>query len=459
MDYANEKEEVTLKSVLASTAITVLKLIVGVVTGSIGILSEAAHSGIDLVATILTFFAVRIGDKPADKRHPFGHGKIESVSALVETGLLFATSGLVIFEAGKKIISGSFNLEVAWYSFAVMGISIVVDYFRSSALGRVAKETGSQAMKADALNFRADMFSSSVVIIGLIFASLGLPIADAIASVGVSIFIVLAGWRLLRQTIDILVDTAPEGLEENIIEITKKIPEVIDVVQVRVRPVGNKIFTDMTIHVSRKYPMGKIQEIRERIIKKIENSIPEVDLNLNIIPLNLDDETIADQIRLVGNNYSLAVHDISIHNHNQKRYISFDVEIESSTPYGKAHRTIQKLETALIKEIGGSPEILIHIEPQFNESEIVEKSTPKELEKAEKAIRTASAQIKCLTGIHNVDIVKYKNKLHITLHCYVDENLSLERVHQANSKLDHSIRKLYPLIEKVTVHSEPKTGK
>lgn len=456
MTSVNEKEEVTLKSVFASATITILKLIIGLVTGSIGILSEAAHSAIDLVATIITFFAVRIGDKPADKKHHFGHGKIESVSALVETGLLFATSGLVIYEASKKIILGSHSVEIAWYSFAVMAISIIVDLVRSNALERVARETGSQAMKADALNFRADMFSSSIVILGLFLALLGLPIADAIASIGVSIFIILAAWRMLRQTVDILVDTAPEGIEEKIIEITKKIPEVIDVVQVRVRLVGNTIFTDMTIHISRKHPLSKVKEVKENILEKIEKSIPGIDLSLNVVPLNMDDETIVDQIRITGNNLSLAVHDISIHNHNQKRYISFDVEVDSKTPLGKAHKEVHRLEEILKKEIGGETEITAHIEPQYDEREIVEKPTQVESEKAEKAIKNAAMKIKSLTGVHDINITKHNKKLHITLHCYADENMPLEQVHRATSQLDKSIRQIYPLVERVTIHTEPK---
>ncbi len=456
MTYENEKEKVTLQSVFTSAAITILKLIVGIVTGSIAMLSEATHSGIDLVSTVLTFYAVRIGDKPADKEHQFGHGKVESVSALIETGLLFATSGLVLFEALKNIILGSHHVQVAWYSFVIMGISIIVDYFRSRALGVVAEETGSQAMKADALNFRSDMYSSSFVIVGLILVSLGLPIADALASIGISIFIIFAALRLLKQTFDILVDTAPEGLEENIIELTKKIPEVVDVVQARVRPVGNTIFADMTVHVSRKHSLDKIREIKELIVKRIEKSIPEIDLNLNIVPLNLDDETIVDQIRIAGQNHSLTVHDISIHNRKDKRYISFDVEIESKTPLGKAHNEVQKLENVLVREIGGSPEILIHIEPLYEERQIIEKPTPEELKKVEGAIKTASTQIKSLTGIHDVDVAKHHNKLIVTLHCYADENMTLELAHRANSELDRSIRRIYPLVERVTIHTEPR---
>lgn len=456
MDSSNEKEKVTLSSVVASAIVTALKLVVGIFTGSIGILSEAAHSAIDLVAAIITFFAVRIGDRPADERHHYGYGKVESVSALIETGFLFTTSGFVIYEATRKILLGENTVQVAWYSFAVMVISIIVDYARSTALSKVAQKTGSQAMKADALNFRADMFSSAVVIIGLLFTAAGWLLADAVASICVSIFILIAAWRLWRQTVDILIDAAPEGVEKEIIEIAKKIPEVIDVVQVRVRPVGNTIFADMTVHISRKYPLEKVHDIKQKITKKVRGAIEDIDLNIDTIPLGSDDETIVEKIKIAGNNNDLAVHDVSIHSKNDKKFISFDVEVDSKLPLGDAHAKVQKLENYLKKEVGEKSEIVVHIEPQYGERDIAEKPSQDEITRTKQAIELASSRMKSLTNIHNINIVKHQNVLHVTMHCSADKDMPLEDVHQATAALDRAVRHLYPLIERVTIHTDPK---
>lgn len=456
MKEAKEKEDVTRGSVVASAVLVVLKLAVGVITGSIAIISEAAHSSIDLVATILTFFAVRIGGKPADKRHHFGHGKIESVTALIETGLLMATSFLVVYEAVRKIITGSHIFEITWYSFAVMALSIIIDFLRSRALGRVAKETGSQAMQADALNFQSDMYSSLVVIIGLILARFGWPIADALASIAVSIMIAIAAWRLARQTIDVLIDAAPEGVEEEIIKIVKTVPEVIDIQKIRVRPAGNLVFVDMTIHVSRRYTLDQIQQIKEKVSQEISEQIPEIDLNLSAVPLTMSDETTIEQIRLAGQNHSLAVHDISIHHHGEKRFISFDVEIEAKTSLGKAYRKVRQLESHLCQEIGGETEIVIHMEPQYDERKIVEEPSQKEIDLLKKAIEKAAAGVKELSNIHQIEATKHQGKLHVTLHCYAEAELPLERVHWATSKLDKLARQNCQLIKRVTIHTEPK---
>jgi len=195
INHSNEKKSVALSSVFASLLLTITKFVVGILTGSIGIISEAAHSALDLAAAIMTYFAVKIGDKPADESHPYGHGKVESVSALGETGLLFITSIWIVYEAVHRLFLKNVEIDVTWYAFAVIILSIVVDYSRSRALKKVADKTQSQALEADALHFSSDIWSSAVVLIGLIFVSFGIKGADAIAAMGVAVFVIIAGYR------------------------------------------------------------------------------------------------------------------------------------------------------------------------------------------------------------------------------------------------------------------------
>ena len=191
-----------------------MKLVVGIMTGSIGIISEAAHSALDFGAAALTLFAVRMSDKPADRKHHYGHAKVESVSALIETGLLVITSAWIIFASAERLMSGKTEIEVTWYAIAIMVISIVVDFSRSRALKKVARETNSQALEADALHFSSDILSSAVVLIGLIFVSFGITWADSIAGIAVALLVAGAAFRLGKTTIDILIDAAPEGLAD-----------------------------------------------------------------------------------------------------------------------------------------------------------------------------------------------------------------------------------------------------
>lgn len=282
----NKKQSVALSSVFASLILTLLKLIVGLLTGSMGILSEAAHSLLDLGAATLTFFAVRVGDKEADEDHHFGHQKIESVSALIETGLLFLTSAWIIYEAIKRLTAGKVEVEVTWYAFAVVIFSIIVDFSRSRSLKKVAKETKSQALEADALHFSSDILSSLTVMIGLIFVLLGVTKADAIAALGVSIFVLHAGYSLGKRTIDILVDKVPDGLAKKVENIIKNVEGVLSIKRIRIRPAGITIFIDATITVSSKLSVSRAHDIADEIESKIKSLIPEADLTIHCEPHN-----------------------------------------------------------------------------------------------------------------------------------------------------------------------------
>src|SRR5262245_10378155 len=218
------KERVALSSIAASAGLTIAKAVVGWLSGSLGILSEAGHSLVDLGATALTYFAVKISGKPADEVHQYGHGKMESVAALAETALLFLLSGVVIWEAGKRLLGETGHaVEATIAAFAVIIVSIVVDFFRARLLSRVAHETASEALEADALHFSSDMWSSLAVLAGLGGVALGYQWADSAAAVVVAVFVCIAGWRLGRRTIDTLTDTAPAGSAQTVTRAASKV--------------------------------------------------------------------------------------------------------------------------------------------------------------------------------------------------------------------------------------------
>ena len=224
------KEKVALTSMAASAGLTIAKAVVGLLTGSLAILSEAGHSLIDFIATVMTYFAVRISGKPADAEHHYGHGKVESISALAETALLFVLSGVVIWEAVRRLIAHEGHaVEATLVAFAVIVTSVFVDFFRARALSKVARETSSEALEADALHFSSDMYSSLAVLAGLGGVALGLPWADSAAAIVVALFVLLAGWRLGRRNVATLTDTAPPGAAESITTAADSIPGVISI--------------------------------------------------------------------------------------------------------------------------------------------------------------------------------------------------------------------------------------
>ena len=258
-----DKRSAALSSVIAAVGLTTFKLIVGLLTNSLGILAEAAHSGLDLVAAAMTYFAVRVSDKPADKEHPFGHGKIENLSALFETLLLLATSGWIIYEAIQRLFFLNVKVEASIWSFIVMGTSIVIDFTRSRILYKAARKYKSQALEADALHFSTDIWSSSVVIIGLIGLTIARYVpgldwmhkADSIAALVVAIIVIYISGELGYRTISALLDTAPKGLAEEIEKVAAAVPGVVDAHAIRIRPSGAHTFIDMHVTMDGSLPL------------------------------------------------------------------------------------------------------------------------------------------------------------------------------------------------------------
>src|SRR5262245_36758889 len=289
----DQKEKVALSSIAASGGLTLAKGIVGVASGSLAILSEAAHSLIDFGATVMTYFAVRISGKPADDEHHYGHGKVESIAALAETALLFVLSGVVLWEAVSRLFGGHGHVvEATVAAFAVILVSIVVDVFRARLLYRVARETSSEALEADALHFGSDMWSSLAVLVGLIGVAFGLQWADSAAAIVVAVFVCLAGWRLARRTIDTLTDTAPAGVAERLRTIAQRVRGVVAVDRVRARPAGDRLFVEIDVAVSRTLPLDRVTLLKANLVRAIRDEISSAEVSVITEPRPLDNETV-----------------------------------------------------------------------------------------------------------------------------------------------------------------------
>ena len=290
-----EKSSAALSSVLFAIALTTFKIIVGILTNSLGILAEAAHSALDLAAALMTFFAVRMADKPADKEHNFGHGKIENLSALFEALLLLATSAWIINEAADRLFFRKALVEVSVWSFLVMGTSIAIDFTRSRILYRAAKKYNSQALEADALHFSTDIWSSSVVIVGLIGVTISrltlrlawMSEADAIAAMVVALIVIFVSGQLGWRTINALLDTAPKGITEKIIVEVSKMRDIHDCHAVRIRPSGALWFVDLHVTMDGERTLNETHAITEKIEKKVHTILPDSDVTVHVEPFEM----------------------------------------------------------------------------------------------------------------------------------------------------------------------------
>jgi cation diffusion facilitator family transporter len=254
--------------------LAVAKMVAAMFTGSLGILSEAIHSLLDTGVTAITLPRCRVSDRPPDDTHHFGHAKVESVAALTGTALLFVTTGWIVYEALHRLATGETHVTVAWWAVAIVAGSIVIDFNRARALTRVSKATSSEALAADALHFRTDMWSSIVVLLGLAAAWAGYPWADSVAALVVAAFVALAGYRLGKRTLDTLLDAAPAGTAAVIERLADETRGVLDLKRLRVRPAGATLFVDADITVRRTLPFDRVAEIQRRFIEAIRRAIP-----------------------------------------------------------------------------------------------------------------------------------------------------------------------------------------
>ncbi|MEI6558976.1 MAG: cation diffusion facilitator family transporter [Rhodospirillaceae bacterium] len=450
-----QKQSVALSSVFASALLTVTKLGVGLLTGSLAILSEAAHSALDLLAATLTYLAVRVSDKPADDDHTYGHGKIESVSALIETGLLFLTSFWIIYEAIHRLLFGGETVIVTWYSVAVIVLSIVVDIGRSRALTKVAKETRSQALEADALHFSSDILSSAAVLVGLGLVALGLPWADAAAALVVSCFVALAGLHLGRRTIDVLIDAAPLGMVEQVSRIARGYPGVARVERVRVRPAGATVFIELTVRVSRALPLDQVHAMCDGLAGQVREAVPEADAFVHAEPIALDSESIIETVQIIARNRALPVHDIAVHTIGEARQVSLDLEFDEDMQIGAAHLIATDFEEAIRAELGGSVGVDTHLDPRRTRIQSGAPVEPTLAARVTAKVLAAARSLEPPVDIHNVKVQGESDGLYVSCHCVFPETMPIRRVHDRTVRLEALIWERVPGLERVVVHAEP----
>jgi cation diffusion facilitator family transporter len=452
----NAKEQAALGSIAASAGLTAAKAIIGLMTGSLAILSEAGHSLLDLSATVLTYFAVRISGKPADAEHQYGHGKMESVTALAETALLFLLSGVVIWEALQRLTGAQPHaVEATAAAFAVIAASIVIDFFRARTLHRVAAATLSEALAADALHFGSDMWSSIAVLIGLGGVAAGYPWADAAAAIVVAVFICIAGYRLGRRTIDTLTDTAPAGVRERVTAIARQVSGVVAVERVRARPAGAVLFVELGVAVSRTLPLDRVTTIKEQLIRAIRADMPSAEVTITTEARALDNETVGERVMVIARDMGLAIHHVAVQAIEGNLSVSADLEVEGTQHLAAAHEIASRLEEAVRHELGPNVEVETHIEPLPADILAGRDATPARLSEVREALSLLAAEIPQLGEVHDVRVRETADGEIVNFHCRVDPALSVSAVHDLVDALERRLRRRFPAITRVIGHAEP----
>ena len=460
----SEKKRAAANSVLAALGLTGMKLVVGLLSGSLGILAEAAHSGLDLVAALITFIAVSVSDRPADEAHPYGHGKVENFSALIETLLLFITCAWIIYEAVRRIFFRDVHVDPSIWAFLVIIISIGIDISRSKMLYRAARKHRSQALEADALHFSTDVWSSAVVLGGLVLVWLGRKVlpghagilnrADAVAALAVAFIVLFVSYRLGKRTIDVLLDSAPKGLKEKIAVAADEVEGVINAGKVRLRQSGALTFVDMTIEVDRNLSLERTHAIAEDVEARIQALVPGADVVIHTDPRESERETMARRIRAIAERNQVPVHNISVHEDHGEIHVDLHLEVDDHLLLHQAHDLASHIEQDLRAEIPRLARINTHIESRGTGVGSGRDVTAEEgtLVERVKAITDAIAGRACC---HNILVRRQGDRLAVSLHCGFDRNLPVTEAHRMSSRIEEALKRDNPAIDQVLVHTEP----
>lgn len=451
----SKKEKVAAVSVLASGSLAAAKFIVGVMIGSLALISDALHSLIDLGATLVTWFAVRVADRPPDAEHHYGHGKVESIAALGATVLLFILAGGVAVEGVQRLLQGGLTPTFSLVPFAVLTIEMVVNGWRAHVLRRTARETGSQALEADSLHFTSDLYGSAAVMIGLAFAAYGYSWGDPVAAIAVAVIVAWLGLRMGRQTIEALMDTAPLGVPEQVARLMRSVPGVVRVERLRARTVGPRNFVEATVAVPRTMPLDRLAALKEALQQKVASSLEDSDVTITTIPVALDNETVQDRIMVIARNRAVAVHHLMVHAIGDKLSVALDVEVDGALPLGRAHDIATGLEEAIAAELGTDVEVETHIEPLQARRLAGRDAAISRVEELGTVLTELAAGHPILRNIHEVRVRETPEGELVIFHCTVDPLCSVIDVHEEVDKLERGLKQRFPAIKRVIGHAEP----
>jgi cation diffusion facilitator family transporter len=455
---ASKKEKVAIISIFASGSLAAAKFVIGVAIGSLALISDALHSLIDLGATLVTWFAVRVGDRPPDEEHHYGHGKVESVAALGASALLFLLAGGVAVEAVKRLQTGSSLVTFSIIPFIVLGIEMAVNAWRARALLKVARETKSQALEADSLHFASDFFGSIPVICGLALSAYGYSWADPLAAIAVAVLISVLGFRMARRTVATLVDTAPEGVANKVEAEIRKIAGVVEVERVRVRMVGPRYFIDAAVKLPRTFPSDQSAMVKAEIQQAVTGlfeEADEIDVTVVTTPIALDNESMMDRVMVIARNRGLAVHHVTVHDLKEQLAISLDLEVDGSLTLRAAHELADGLEAAIAAELGPGVEVETHIEPLQPKETPGREAPPERVNAVQIALSEFAAKTRTIRDVHDVRVRETEEGEIVNFHCHVDPGMSVQTVHENVDALERALKAHSSLIKRVIGHAEP----
>ena len=440
--FSAAKRRVALHSMVAAAAMTVLKLAAGLLSGSLGVLSDAAHSALDLVAVTLTFFSVQVSDKPADEDHTYGHGKIENLSAFLEAGLMAVSCAWIIWEAMERMVRHTVVLHHSVWPVLVLLTSIGVDWWRSRRLRAVAEKTGSPALATDAFHFASDIWSTLAVLCGLCASWIGvrmgigwLGYADPFAAVVVSLMILRMTLYLGRETVAVLMDEVPVETRQRLVDEVAKVDGVLEVEQARVRRAGSIYFADLTLALPRQYTFEHTGELVRAATEAAHRALPQADVVIHTVPREARAESIFDRVRAVAARNNVNVHELSVQSHHGRLRVEQHVELDEDMTLLAAHGFVSAMEAEILREAPEIDSVLTHIE-----SEPATIEQPEEIvevdRKIEYALRQTARMFAEIKDVHEIVVGRTVDHISLSCHCTLPDELPMLKVHEVITALE-----------------------
>jgi cation diffusion facilitator family transporter len=442
---------------------TVFKLGAGLLSGSLGVLSDAVHSGLDLAGAALTFFSVNVSDKPADEDHPYGHGKIENLSSFAEATLMGISCAWIVWEAVQRIFVHAVEVRHSLWPVVVLLASIAVDYWRSRELRNVAEKTGSPALATDAFHFASDMWATLAVLAGLgvnwfgeRYGIVWLRYADPVAAIVVSIMILRMTVHLGHEAVAVLVDEAPGETRGRIVREVEKVEGVLTVEKARVRKAGANYFADLTLALPRRFTFEHTGEVVEQATAAVQRVLPQADVVIHTVPQKTRAESIFDRVRAVAARNNVSVHELSIQSHQGRLRVELHVEIEENKRLREAHEFVSGLEAEILRDVPEIDAVLTHIE---SEPATIEQPGEVVVEdrRIEVALRSAAGGFPEIADVHDIVVAHTGEHIALTCHCTLPDELPMQRVHVIITALEDRFKLECPEVHRVTIHPEPVT--
>lgn len=448
------KKNIALFSLIVSIFLIVAKIVIAYLTNSMGVYSEALNNGLDLVLVLITYIAIRASIKPADKDHTYGHGKYENFSAIVEITIISILCIFIIYKSSQRIIYKNFELNLGWYVYLVLAISIAINIVRVLLLGYAAKKYNSIAFRSNFLNYTGDIFSSAIVLIGLIFVKLGINLADPIASILVAIIVISFGLKLAVSTIRNLLDYIPREVTESVHNILGKFITINKINNIKIHEVGNIKFINLDLDLDRNLHLSQVEKIKEDIRNSILLKYPESEIIIET-KLSLSDKAISDKVEEIILNmpYVKDIHNIFIYNVDEFIDLSVHIELIENIKLADAEIITKSAENKIKDVIPELRRIYTHIEDKKNEESYDDITNISE--QLIKKVKNLISKYINPDTFHNFTVLERNKLFNLAFHCRLDSNLDIKKAHKIITVIEDEIKSSFKEINEIAIHVEP----